>query len=46
MVVFDQFGPVVAEIAEPQTPLWQTLAVVAFFGGLIVTLGHTVVGIL
>ena len=46
MVVFDQFGPVVAEIAEPQTPLWQTLAVVAFFVGLIVTLGHTVVGIL
>lgn len=46
MVVFDQFGPVVAEVAEPQTPLWQTLAVVAFFVGLIVTLGHTVVGIL
>ncbi len=46
MVVIDQFSPVVAEVAEPQTPLWQTLAIVAFFVGLIVTLGHTVVGIL
>ena len=46
MVVIDQFSPVVAEVAEPKTPLWQTLAVVAFFVGLIVTLGHTVVGIL
>ena len=46
MVVIDEFSPVVAEVVEPQTPLWQTLAIVIFFVGLIVTLGHTVVGIL
>ena len=46
MVVIDQFSPVVAEVAETKTPLWQTLAVVVFFVGLVVTLWHTVVGIL
>ena len=44
VVTFDGLG--VAELAEPQTPLWQTLAVAAFFAGLAVTLGHTLVGIL
>ena len=46
MVVIDEFSPVVAEVVEPQTPLWQTLAIVIFFVGLMATLGHTVVGIL
>ena len=48
MVTFDNFSPIateVLEVAEPQTPLWQTLVVVVFFAGLVLTLGHTFVGI-
>jgi TonB family protein len=47
-VTFDNFSPIateVLEVAEPQTPLWQTLVVVVFFAGLVLTLGHTIVGI-
>ena len=48
MVTFDNFSPIateVLEVAEPQTPLWQTLVVVVFFVGLVLTLGHTIIGI-
>ena len=34
------------EEAEPQTPFWQTVAVVIFFIGLVVTLGYTLQSIL
>ena len=44
LVSLDGLG--MAEVAEPQTPLWQTAAIVAFFTGLAVTLGHTLWGIL
>jgi len=44
LISLDGIGMV--EMAEPQTPLWQTLVIVAFFVGLAVTLGHTLVGIL
>ena len=36
----------VADAAEPQMPLWQIVAIVVFFAGLAVTLGHTLIGIL
>ena len=36
----------VADAAEPQMPLWQIVAIVVFFVGLAVTLGHTLIGIL
>ena len=36
----------VADAAEPQMPLWQIVAIVVFFVGLAVTLGHTFMGIL
>jgi TonB family protein len=36
----------VADAAEPQMPLWQIVAIVVFFAGLAVTLGHTFMGIL
>ena len=36
----------VADAAEPQMPLWQIVAIVVFFVGLAVTLGHTLMGIL
>lgn len=47
MVTVDNFSPIateVLEMAEPQTPLWQTLVVMVFFVGLAFTLGHTIVG--
>ena len=44
LVTLDGLG--MAEAVEPQTPLWQTLAIVVFFAGLAVTLGHTAWGIL
>ena len=43
LITLDGLGMV--EVAEPQTPLWQTFAVVVFFAGLAVTLGHTAWGI-
>ena len=36
----------VADAAEPLMPLWQIVAIVVFFAGLAVTLGHTLMGIL
>ena len=44
LVTLDGLG--IAEVAESQVPLWQTLAVVTFFAGVAVTLGHTLVGVL
>ena len=44
LVTLDGFG--VTEVVEPQTPLWQTVAVVLFFAGMAVTLGHHCWGIL
>ena len=46
LVTLDGLGAVMAEAAEPQMPLWQTIAVAVFIVGLAVTLGHTLVGIL
>jgi len=47
MVSFDGLGMAEAvDAAEPQMPLWQIIAIVAFFAGMAVTLGHTLVGIL
>ena len=46
LVSLDGFGAVMAEAAETQKPLWQTIAVAVFIVGLAVTLGHTLVGIL
>jgi len=47
MVSFDGLGMAEAvDAAEPQMPLWQVIAIVAFFAGMAVTLGHTLVGIL
>ena len=43
LITLDGLGMV--EVAEPQTPFWQTFAVVVFFAGLAVTLGHTAWGI-
>lgn len=48
-VTLDYLGPVVAEmteVAEPTTPLWQTLAVVVFFAGMALVLGHTLLALL
>ena len=46
-VALDDVGMMeVVGVAEPQTPLWQTVAIVAFFAGMAVTLGHTLAGIL
>ena len=44
VVSLDGFG--MMEVAEPQTPLWQTLIVVAFFAGMAATLGFTLYNIL
>ena len=44
LVALDGLG--VVELAEPQTPLWQTFVVVAFFAGLAVTLGLTLYNLL
>ena len=47
LVSFDGLGMAeVADVAELQMPLWQIIAIVVFFAGLAVTLGHTLVGIL
>ena len=52
LVTFDNFSPVVndmagtTEVATPKTPLWQTLAVVVFFAGMALTLGHTLMALL
>ena len=48
-VTLDYLGPVVAEmaeVAEPTTPLWQTLAVVVFFAGMALVMGHTLLALL
>ena len=45
LVTLDGFGAM-AEVAEPQAPLWQTLATLLFFAGMAVTLGHTILGTL
>ena len=48
-VTLYDLGPVVAEmaeVAEPTTPLWQTLAVVVFFAGMALVLGHTLLALL
>ena len=48
-ITLDYLGPVVAEmaeVAEPTTPLWQTLAVVVFFAGMALVLGHTLLALL
>ena len=42
---FDGMAMTIEE-AEPQTPFWQTVAVVVFFIGLVVTLGYTLQSIL
>ncbi len=44
VVSLDGFG--MMEVAEPQTPLWQTLIVVAFFAGMAATLGFTLYNVL
>ena len=47
LVSFDGLGMAeVADVAELQMPLWQIIAIVVFFAGLAITLGHTLVGIL
>ena len=43
LVTLDGLGTV--EMAEPQTPLWQTVAVVVFFAGMAATLGFTLYNI-
>ena len=48
-VMLDYLGPVVAEMAEvtePTMPLWQMLAVVVFFAGMALVLGHTLLALL
>ena len=48
-VTLDYLSPVVAEVAEvtePSMPLWQTLAVVVFFAGMSLVLGHTLLALL
>ena len=44
LVTLDGLGMV--EMAEPQTPLWQTAAVVVFFAGMAATLGFTLYNII
>ena len=44
LVTLDGLGMV--EVAEPQTPLWQTAAIVVFFVGMAATLGFTLYNIL
>jgi TonB family protein len=43
LVTLDGLGTV--ELAEPQTPLWQTIAVVVFFAGMAASLGFTLYNI-
>ncbi len=43
LVTLDGLGMV--ELAEPQTPLWQTIAVVVFFAGMAASLGFTLYNI-
>ncbi len=43
LVTLDGFG--VTEVVEPQTPLWQTVAVVLFFAGMAASLGFTLYNI-
>ena len=43
LVTLDALGMV--ELAEPQTPLWQTIAVVVFFAGMAASLGFTLYNI-
>ena len=43
LVTLDGLGTV--EMAEPQTPFWQTVAVVVFFAGMAATLGFTLYNI-
>ena len=43
LVTLDGFG--VTEVVEPQTPLWQTVAVVVFFAGMAASLGFTLYNI-
>ena len=45
-ITLDYLGPVVAEVAEPNTPLWQTLAAVVFFAGMALVLGHTLLALM
>ena len=46
MISFDDLGMMeLVEEVEPQLPLWQIAALVAFFAGMAVMLGHTLVGI-
>ena len=44
LVTLDGLGTF--EVAEPQTPLWQTIAVVVFFAGMAATLGFTLYNII
>ena len=39
-------GLSMVEVAEPQTPLWQTIAIVVFFAGMAATLGFTLYNII
>ena len=47
LIALDGLGMAeVADAAEPQMPLWQVLTIITFFVGIVLTLGHTLVGIL
>ena len=47
LATLDGLGMVgMADEADPQVPLWQTVVLVVFFAGMAVTLGHTLWGIL
>ena len=47
LIALDGLGMTeVADAAEPQMPLWQVLTIITFFVGIVLTLGHTLVGIL
>jgi len=47
MVTLDGLGMAdVADVEKPQMALWQTIATITFFAGVVITLGHTLVGIL